>query len=71
MISGVGLAMANTIGSFAIVWSCSTEKVPGPDSPRKRLAPATASVRPPRMPSGLVFSAYQSFMKFMFSVRPL
>ena len=49
----------------------STENVPGPDSPRNRLAPRTASVSDPRTPSGLVFSAYQSFMKFMFSVRPL
>ncbi len=33
-------------------------------------APLTASVSDPRMPSGLVCSAYHSFMKFMFSVRP-
>ena len=34
------------------------------------LASLTASVSVPRIPSGLVCSAYHSFMKFMFSVRP-
>ena len=71
MISGSGLAIAKTSGSFAIFFRSSTVMSPGPARPRNRSAPAMTSDSFPFSLNGLVCAAYQSFMKFMCCLRPL
>ena len=70
-ISGVGFAMAKTMGSRLIFWMSLSDTTPGPESPMKTSAPARASPAEPLRPLALVFSANHCFIEFMFSVRPL
>jgi len=70
MISGVGLAIANTIASRCMAPRSSTFTTPGPLRPMNTSAPTIASRTVPRMLSALVCSANHVFIGFMFSVRP-
>ncbi len=57
MISGVGLAMAKTMASGAMVAASSGVSAPAMDVPMNRSAPLMASARLPLIFSGLVSSA--------------
>ena len=56
MISGTGLAMANTIGLRPMVWTISFVRTPGLDTPTNTSAPTTASASHPLRISSLVVS---------------
>jgi hypothetical protein len=60
--SGLGLAIAKTIGSSFILPSASAGMIPGPERPMNRSMPSITSVGSPVSPSGLEFSAYQRFI---------
>jgi hypothetical protein len=64
--SGSGFAIAKTIASSAIERIASAETAPGPETPRKTSAPASASSAVPSKPRGFVFFAYHFWM----AVRP-
>ena len=57
MISGVGLAMAKTMASFAMVAASSGVSAPAMEVPMKMSASRMASARPPDSFSGFVSSA--------------
>ena len=57
MISGTGLAMANTMASGFMEATISWETVPGADTPMKTSALFMASASVPVSPSGLVMSS--------------
>ena len=59
MISGVGLAIANTIGFTAIFFKSSAVRIPGAESPKKTSAPLITSCIVPCSWWGLVWVAYQ------------
>ena len=60
--SGVGLAIANTIASSAILASASAGITRAPESPMNRWAPSMTSCGPPWRRSALVDSANQRLM---------
>ena len=57
MISGVGLAMGNRMGSFAMERTMSWVTSPGADTPMNTSAPLRAAASPPPVTAGLVMSA--------------
>ena len=64
-ISGVGLAQAKTIASFAMVFTISVVSTPGAETPMNTSAPRTISGKSPLQPLGLVTSAISSLTGFI------
>ena len=69
-ISGTGFAIAKTMESLFIDFTSLSDTTPGPESPMKMSAPASASPALPFTLRGFVCSANHCFIEFMFSVRP-
>ena len=69
-ISGMGFAIANTMGSRRMPFMSLSDTTPGPESPMNTSASSSASEIVPRIFFAFVCFANHSFMEFMFCVRP-
>jgi len=69
-ISGIGFAMAKTIGSRFMALMSLSATTPGPERPMKMSAPLRASLTEPRIFFSLVCFANHSLIGFMLSTRP-